>query len=450
MNIEVFFEEIHRYVSGWPLIIYVLASSIICTIALKFLQFRYFKKAWHYILDPSEATGSAEKTVHMSPVQAFVSTLSANLGNGSIAGMATALYSGGPGATLWVFIIGFFLMVIRFAEVFLSIYYANKATTRANLGGPMLYLRYVPGGHVLSYIYGFITLIFGFLIGNAMQTNSISLSLKTTWDIPEELSAVALFIFIFYILAGGASRIARASERIVPLKVATFCISSCAILIYHYDQILPALQLIWHSAFSPVAFAGGAIGFSVQQAMLYGITRSIMATETGLGTAAILFSSTGSEEPVKDGIMSMLSTFISTIVCCFVALCIITSGVTFSGLSSTALTIAAFDTVFGQFGGWIVTFLSVSFGAGVLVAYAYVAREVWFFLTGGHYSFLFNVVYCAVAFTGALVDVNVVWNTGDVVVAIMLFINLYGIVCLIPVIRRALAAFEGTREQNNA
>jgi alanine or glycine:cation symporter, AGCS family len=459
MNMEAFqtiFTTIHGYSGGWPVIIYVLAASLLYTVALNFMQFRYFARAWKYVLSPTQAAAGSDKVVHMTSLQAFISTLSANLGNGSIVGMATAVYLGGPGSAFWVLLVGMFLMVIRFGEVFLSIYYANVASTRAGLGGPMLYLRNVPGGHALAAFYGLITFLFGLLIGNGVQTNSISSSLQTTWQVPNEISALALLIFVFYIVSGGATRIARISERLVPLKVATFFISTIIILGYHYRSIIPALNLIWQGAFQPMAIAGGVLGstfFLVQQAMQFGIIRSIFATETGLGTAGILFSSTGSEEPIKDGIMSMLSTFISTLVCFIIALCILVSNVLPAGLTAgeygMPLTIAAFNSVFGEFGGWIVTFLSISFGAGVLVSYAYITKEVWLFLTGGRFPMLFSIIYCAVAFIAALVKSKTVWDLGDIIVALMLFINLYGMVCLIPVIRRALAAFESTRDHEN-
>lgn len=456
IDIKSIFDTLHDYAGSWLVIIYVLAVSFICTIALRGLQFRYFAAAWRYLFSPAQASTDADKVVHMTSLQAFISTLSANLGNGSIAGMATALYMGGPGAAFWVLVAGTFLMVIRFAEVYLSTYYANTASTRAGFGGPMLYLRNIPAGYILSPLYALMTLIFGLTIGNGVQTNSISTSLEKTWNLPIEISAVALLIFVFYIVSGGAARIARVSERLVPVKVGTFFLSAFAILAYHYTAIIPSLYLIWESAFHQTAIAGAAAGFAIQQAMQYGIIRSIFATETGLGTAGILFGATGSEEPIKDGIMSMLSTFISTLVCFLIALCILVSGVLPTALSATGmeeygmpLTISCFNTVFGEFGGWIVSFLSISFGAGVLVSYAYIAREVWLFLTGGRFTMLFNLVYCAIAFIAALVKSKTVWDLGDIIVAVMLFINLYGIVYLIPVIRRALGAFEGTREHTN-
>jgi AGCS family alanine or glycine:cation symporter len=172
-----------------------------------------------------------------------------------------------------------------------------------------------------------------------------------------------------------------------------------------------------------------------------GMMRSTFASETGLGSAGILFGFTGSKHPMKDAILAMLSTFISTIVCFIVALCIVASGVWSSGLTSTSLTIAAFKTVFGGFGGYAVSFLSVSFGIGVLVAYAYIALECWLFMTGGRGVFLFNIVYCLFAFAGALIDVKLLWAICDIPQAIMLTINLFGLIYLLPVIRKHVVEF---------
>ena len=176
--------------------------------------------------------------------------------------------------------------------------------------------------------------------------------------------------------------------------------------------------------------------------MRFGVSRSILATEAGLGTAAVLFGFTGSKKPMDDAIMSMMSVFISTLVCFMVSLCIVASGVWDNGLTSTALTIASYNTLFGQYGGWIVSFLSVSFGVGVLVTYVYIARAAWLFLTGGRLEFVFSILYCLCAFAGALVNVDVVWKSGDVVNAVMLLINLLGIAYLLPVMRKGISEFK--------
>ncbi|HZW60845.1 MAG TPA: alanine:cation symporter family protein, partial [Candidatus Babeliales bacterium] len=219
------------------------------------------------------------------------------------------------------------------------------------------------------------------------------------------------------------------------------------ILAYNYHLIGSALSLIVHSAFHPTAMAGGIIGFSVQQAMRFGILRAILATESGLGTAAIMFSATGSREPAKEAILSMLSTFISSLVCFMIALCIVITGVWDSGLTSTALTIAAYKTVFGVYGGWIVSFLSISFGIGVLVSFAYIAQESWSFLFGNGLNWLFNVVYCAIAFGAVFVNVNALWALIDIVTVGMFVINLVGILYLLPLVQRGIAAFDAVEKR---
>jgi AGCS family alanine or glycine:cation symporter len=422
---------------GWPLIMYVVATSIICTILLGFVQFRYFLRAWKEIIMPEKA----EKSGDMTPFQAFIGTLSSNLGNGSIAGVATAIFSGGPGAALWMLIFGLILMAVRFAEVYLAIYFGSHSKAKTVLGGPMLYMKSVLGGTLLTPIYAIACFLFSLTSGGALQTNSIALSLNATWNIPAIITAFAVSFFTLYVIYGGAQRIASLSEKIVSVKVVVFFVSTFIILGYHYSNLINALSLIFNSAFQTSSITGGVLGFTIQQAMRFGMSRVIFASESGLGTAAIMFGSTGSTEPVKDGLMGMISTFVSTIVCFIVALCIVVSGVWDSGLNSTALTIASFNTVFGSVGGWIVSFLSVTFGVGVLVAYAYISRVVWLSITGGRYASIFTFLYISSVFFGAIADVPLVWYSAEITCGLMLFLNLFAIVYLIPVIKNGLGRF---------
>jgi len=436
MNVELLVKQVSDAVVGWPLMIFVVVVSLIYTIALHAIQFKYFFTSWKATLCPSKKSG--QSTGDMSPFQAFINTINSNLGNGSIAGMGTAIYAGGPGAALWVVVFGFILMAIRFAEVYISALYGMREKTNTTLGGPMLYLRDVVGGSFLPYLYALCCILFGLLGGNAMQANSIQVSLSATWGISAVASGISLFIFVLYILLGGAQRIVKISLSIVPIKVAVFVVSAFTVLCYHYKAIPAALHMIVANGFGMSAFVGGVIGFSLQQIIRAGMTRSIFATESGLGSAAILFGSTGSNDPIQSGMMGMVSTFLSTCTGFIVALCIVVSGVWDSGLNSTALTIAAFETVFGHFGGWIVSFLSVSFGFGVLVSYAYIARVVWFFLTNNRYPYGFIAVYSLCTLAGAISSVNLVWDLINIAVAGTLFINLYGLLMLLPKIRRHL------------
>jgi AGCS family alanine or glycine:cation symporter len=425
---------------GWPFIIIAVSASILCTLAFKFVQFRYFTAAWRYFLTPSKTSENA--CSDMSPTQALINALNSNLGNGTIAGMSVALVAGGPGAAFWLLVMGLLLMAIRFAEVFLSLYFGREACSESKVGGPMFYLSHVPGGSILPYLYAFCVFLYILVGANGMQVNSIALSFEKTLNMPTYLIGILFAICIVYVVTGGAQRILKASEKIVPVKVGLFCLSALAILIIKWAAIIPALQLIVTSAFSPLAIAGGLLGFSVQQALATGITKIAFASEAGLGTTAIMYGATSSKSPVKDAIMSMLSAFLTTIMAFTLCLCIVATGVWNNGLTSTPLTMSAFATVFGLLGNWIVMFLALTFGLGSIVACAYTGREVWIFLTKGKFIWLFNAIYCVASFIGAIADVNAVFNLINILTIIVLVINLYGIISLLPIIRKALFDFE--------
>lgn len=428
-----------NFLTGWPLIIVAVSISALCTILFGFIQIRHFVEAWRLFFAPSESASS--KDAAMSPFQALLNALNSNLGNGTVAGVATALAFGGPGAAVWLLIIGFLLMSVRFAEAFLSMYFGARAPMGTKVGGPMLYLAHVPGGTYLPYIYAACCFLYGLVGANGFQTNSISLSIQTAFGTSSYIIGACILAFVIYTVVGGAQRILRISEKIVPLKIGLFIAATIIILIYHYAAIIPSLGLMFTSAFSYTALAGGIVGYTVIQAMRMGIAKIVMASEAGLGTSAIIFGGTKSKDPVRDAIMSMLSTFITTAIGFTLALCIVMSGTWNNGLKSTALTMSAYSTVFGTVGDWIVIFLSISFGIGAIVAYAYVARQTWIFLTKGSFVWLFSIIYCAVAFAGCIIDPSFANSAVDLLTAIVLFINLYGIVFLLPTILRSLKEY---------
>lgn len=429
--------QISDVICGWPLLIYVGVISIIYTLLLKGMQFTYLCTALKAALCPSPSQTQQEG---MSPFHAFMNTINSNLGNGVIAGVATAIYAGGPGAAFWFVVFGFILMTVRFGEVYISSLCASQLTEKAVLGGPMLYLKNIPGGTYLPWLYAFFCVVYGLIGGNVIQANSMSVSLFATWGVTPIATGIGLLLFVLYILFGGAERIAQISLRIVPIKVIVFSVSSAIVLIFHYQSIIPAFLLIIKSGLGMQSFAGGLLGFSFQQMIAAGMSRSIFATESGLGSAAIMFGSAGNHNAVQNGFMGMVSTFISTLIGLIVALCIVASGVWDTGLTSTALTIAAFETVFGVYGGWIVSFLAISFGFGVMVSYAYVVKSAWMFITKNRFEMVFNITYSLCALAGSLAAVDFVWDLAGLIIAIMLFINMYGLMVLLPKIRENVFA----------
>ncbi len=434
--------QLNNIAWGWPLLIFIVGVAVIATGSLFFVQFRYFFKMWQLVFFPKTSTTDTKED--MTPFQAFLNALSASVGNGSIAGVATAVFAGGPGAALWIVVLGFLGMALRYSEVYLSSYFATHSASGSSLGGPMIYLARVPGGRFLPMFYAFLCFMLALASGNAMQANSIREGLVRIMPfLPKLVIACILLAFIIYVMLGGAKRIIAVSDKIVPVKVGLFFSTCIIVLLYHYNAIIPALYTIWEGAFNPAALGGAALGLSMQNAMRYGIARSSNASEAGLGTAGILFGGSSAERPVENGIMSMLSAFISSNLVCFsIALMIVASGVWNGGETGLCLTIAAYNTVFGTIGGWIVTFLAISFGMGVLVTYAYISRACWIFLTGGKFMNVFTAIFCAVTFLGAMAKVEVVWNSTDLVNAGLLASNLWGILWLMPLLRKGLAEYQ--------
>ena len=440
VNINDIVMRVNDLVWGWPTLAFFSIVAVYTTFMLRGVQFKYFFTSWKltFFSDAGKKTGG-----DMSPLQSFMNALSASIGNGSIAGIATAVYAGGPGVAFWIFVMGIFSMAIRFAEVYLSSAYVTSSSTGSVLGGPMIYLKKVPGGTYLASIFAFFCLLLSLASGTAMQANSISVGLVRTLGISPMVVALVLFAFIVYVTIGGAERIVKVSDKIVPVKVGTFFITASIVLGYHWDKIIPALKLIYTAAFTPQAVMGGVLGLTIQNALRFGVVRALNASEAGLGTAGILFGGSGSREPVKNGIMGMLGVFMTANLICFsIALLIIASGVWNNGQTGADLTISAYETVFGSLGSWLVTFLAISFGVGTIVAYAYISRACWTFLTNGRWMFMNDVIFCLVTLGGALARVEVVWNAVDIVNAGLVVSNLIGIIYLLPEIQKGLSLYK--------
>ena len=419
----------------WPFLAFILLSGFILSIALRGIQFRYFFTAWKMVLFPKPNI-EVQKEGELSSFQAFINALSASMGNGSLAGMAVAIAQGGPGVAFWIFVLGFLILPIRYAEVYASSAFAIKNSKGILNGGPMAYLSLVPGGSFLPFCYAFFLLALVF-VANAMQCNSMGLGLYSMTSCRIEIIGLVFLLFLAYVMLGGAHRIIKASEIIVPIKVAVFFITTTILLIYNYAEIVSALLLILKSALMPQTLYGVATGFTIQYAISSAASKVINASEVGLGTAGVLFGATGAGDAVKNGVMSMVSAFISNYFVCFIlCLCFVVTGVWNGTAQSTDMAIAAFSNVFGSFGGWIVTFLSLSFGIGVLVAYAFIGRECWRYLTGGRFFGLYNFLYCSAAFLGTVAKVEIVWQSVNIVNAGLLFLNIYGLLCLLPQITR--------------
>ncbi len=417
-----------------PFLAFIVVVGCTLTVALRFIQFRCFFKSWQLVSGSDKKDGAGKGD--MSPFQAFLNALSVSIGNGALAGVATAVYMGGPGTAFWMFVVGLLGMVLRFAEVFLGVSF-SVSRGAARLGGPFLYISQLPFGTALAYTYAVACLLYGLMSGNAMQCNSIATALHQSAGISVFATAIGLGLFVLYVLLGGAQRIIKISEFIVPFKVGLFFSSMLYVLLYYAAELPAALRLIFQAAFEPGAVIGCMFGICLQRIIAVSVSRTINASESGLGTAAVFYGNTGSTQPLNDGIASMLSTFISNnLVSCMVALAMVVSGVWNGGLDGAAMVVEAYKTVFGAWGGFIVSALSISFGLGVFVAYGYITRQCWLYVTRGKFESLFVAVFTSISMVGAVMSIQAVWALVDIGVAACLFINLLALMYLIPYMRK--------------
>lgn len=440
MDISLFLNGISDVLWSLPFLIFFFAVCIFMTVYLNFVQFRYFMTSIRMIFAPHASSAVLDKTETLSPFQAFINTLGGNIGNGSLAGIPVAIAVGGPGSIFWLLVMSTFSVALRFAEVYLAVNFSSMATKEKS--GPMYYLSLLPFGNVLSLL--FAIFLFGYMMtgGNLIQCNAVGIVIQRAWGIPQYVTAIAVLIFILYIVFGGAQRIVKILDKLVPVKVYGFLISALIVLAYHITSIPHALYLIVSCAFNPQAVLGATCAFMVQKSVALGLQQGVNASEAGLGTAAVAFGATKSDQPVQSGIMSMLSVYINThIVCFLVALSVLASGVWNNGETSTALLVSAYETVFGFAAGWIVTTLVIMFAMSVVVAYAYNAKICWQFLTSGRYTYAFIVFYAVSAWYGTVMNAPIVWTINSLVTGCLFLINVIGLLYFAPSIKSGLKKY---------
>lgn len=426
-------DAINMFLWGWPLPLFLFVIGLTISCMFNFVQFRCFLTSWKYVLFPKKEEGTSAET--LTPIQAFFTTLGAVLGNGSLVGMATAMYTGGPGGAFWLLIFGLLAMPIRFAEVLASSVFTVD-TEHGKRGGPMVYLARVPGGRFLPYVFSALCLMYCLVAASMMQSNSMAGGIANVTGVNNWVIAAIILLFLGYIMFGGAKRVVAFAESVAPIKVILFVIATGSVIIYFLPQLFVALGLMIKGAFSIHAIAGGLAGHAMQNALRLGISRVINASETGLGSSSVMFGATGGKNPVESSIMSMALVFIIEMICFFIMLAFTMAGTWNSGDMGMPMVIATYSTVFGSLGAWVATTLSVLFGVGTLVGYAFIGRECWFFLTKGRWEWMFMIIYCIMAPVGVLSNVGFVWGMVDLVVAGLTICNLYGIFYLLPEMRR--------------
>ena len=384
-----------------------------------------------------------EKKGEISPFNALMTSLSATIGTGNITGVATAIFIGGPGALFWMWITALIGMATKYAEAVCAVHYREVDENGSYLGGPMYYIKNGLGKKWLWL--GFLFALFGALasfgIGNTVQANSVASALQAQFNVPPWMTAVVLLLLTGAVGLGGIKRIAQVAGKLVPFMALAYVSAGLVILISHFSQIPEALALIVDSAFNPTAATGGFAGASIMMAIQWGVARGIFSNEAGLGSAPIAHAAAKTNDPVRQGKIAMLGTFIDTIIVCSITgLAIVLTGVWTSGVKGAALTIAAFEQVMPEMGGVVVTLAQAVFAFTTILGWSVYGERCTEYLFGVRSVLIFRVLWILAVPIGAMGDLSFIWLLADTLNALMALPNLIALLLLSPVI------FKLTRE----
>jgi AGCS family alanine or glycine:cation symporter len=408
----------------------LLVAGLFLTLRTRVVQVRRFGEAWGAAFPQRSSSGSGVLT----PFQAFMTALGASIGTGNIAGVATAIVSGGPGALFWIWVYGFVAMAIKFAEAVLGITFREAVGSRV-LSGPMYYLRDGLRSPFLAWLFALVAAVAALTTTPFTQPNSMALVLNTVVGIPKLVSGITIAVLTWLVIIGGIKSIGRAAEKLSPLKVGLYLAGGLIVILFNASRIPSVFTLILHRAFSMQAAAGGGLGMLI--AMRYGIARGIYANEAGYGTAAVAYGTAQSAQPAQQGLNAVIEVFIVSFVTSTIsALTILLTGVWESGLTSTAAVAAGFDSVMPVAGGYIVAFCAFLFGYTTLIGWAYYGEQFFEYILGRRVTMPYRWIYCLLIPFGAVSKVTTVWAWGDLMNALQVFPNLIGLIGLSAIVAR--------------
>jgi alanine or glycine:cation symporter, AGCS family len=432
-------ETIYQGVWGVPLLILLVGNGLFLTIALKGLQFRYLPYALRLIVYSDREQGSGAKG-DISNFESLMTALAGALGIGNIAGVSTALAMGGTGALFWMWVMALLGMATKYGEAILAVKYRVVDDRGEMCGGPMHFIERGLGWKWLAGSFALFGAIAAFGGGNMIQANSVADVMKHLFHLPSWISGVVLALITGSILIGGIKSIGRVAAYLVPFMAVFYIAGGCLILVKSYDQIPMALMDIFRHAFTGQAAFGAFAGSTLLMTMQVGMSRGLMTSEAGLGTASIAAAAAITDFPGRQAMVSMTGSFIATIILCTVTgLALGVTGVHGQlgadglPLNGASMTMAAFESVL-PWGGYIVTIALVLFALTTLLGWAYYGEKCIEYLLGSRSILIFRLLFTAVIIPGAILDLEVVWRIADITNGLMAYPNLIGLTALSGVI----------------
>ncbi len=431
-------DKISGFVWGPYMLILLVGTGIYLTFGLRLQTLRKIGYAFKLLgqgRKKEEQRGEGEIT----PFQALMTALSATIGTGNIAGVATAIFLGGPGAVFWMWITALFGMATKYAEALLAVKYRETLPDESFVGGPMYYIKNGMGEKWkwLGVLFAVFAAIAAFGIGNMVQSNSVARAVERAFDVPFWITGLVLAGLTFTVVIGGIKRIAEVTERLVPFMAVIYVVGALVIIAVNIEHLGGAFEMILSDAFSGTAAAGGFAGSAIAQAMRFGIARGVFSNEAGLGSAPIAHAAARTDDPVRQGIVGMLGTFIDTIcVCTLTALLIIMTGAWTSGETGAELSQMAFNRGMPGLGDFVVGFGLMIFAFSTILAWCYYGQVCVAFLFGLKGIIPYRLLYIAFIFVGAVVKLDLVWTFSDMMNGLMIVPNLIALLVLSPVVFR--------------
>ena len=436
--IEAFITQLNNLVWGPPMLILILGVGLFLSLGLKLMPVLKLGAGFRLMWagrKPVDANAEGE----ISPFQALMTALSATVGTGNIAGVATAVFLGGPGALFWMWLTALVGMATKYAEAVLAVRFRETDERGAYMGGPMYYIRNGLGKNWawLGVIFAVFAAIAGFGIGNTVQANSVADVMEASFGVPPWVTGVVLMVLVGMVLIGGIQRIGQVASALVPLMAISYLFAGLIVLAINAEALPAAFALVFKHAFSPIAAEGGFAGAAVWAALRFGVARGVFSNEAGLGSAPIAHAAAQTSNPINQGMVAMLGTFIDTIVICTITgMVIITSGVWTSGVSGAELTSMAFDAALPGIGNYVVAIALAVFAFTTTLGWSFYGERCMEFLFGPRAVVPYRIAWILALPVGATLNLGFVWLVADTLNAMMALPNLIALLLLSPVVFR--------------
>lgn len=426
---------INGVVWGPLMLLLILGTGLYLMYGLSFLPLRRIGYSFRLLWRGRHSQESGD----IAPFNALMTSLSATIGTGNIAGVATAIFLGGPGALFWMWCTALVGMATKFAEAVLAVKYREVDRDGMHIGGPMFYIKNGLSSRWswLGTCFAVFGAIAGFGIGNTIQANSVADVLDSTFAVPSVVSGIIMMILAALVLIGGIRRIANVAGKLVPFMALAYVSAGILILIINFDALPAAIALIIKHAFTPIAATGGFAGAAVWAAIRFGVARGIFSNEAGLGSAPIAHAAARTNDPVRQGFIAMLGTFIDTIIICSITgLVIISTGVWSSGENGASLSSLAFENALPGLGSTIVAVGLSIFAFTTILGWSFYSEKCAEYLFGEGVIRPFRILWLIAIPIGATSSLDFIWLLADTLNALMALPNLIALILLSPVVFR--------------